>query len=115
MADRKFYIDEDEFSESSVNWYSPKHKLQGYKSVIHAELLETGSSAGDWSGVFIQKLGGNYYVIPFSQENMYPYKGYMLWTGELYARYTFSGDREYAWIKDIVKAYCEDIYGAEKE
>lgn len=66
----------------SGNWYDPKHKLQEYSSVVKVELCDTTSSAGDWSGFFIQKIGRMFYFIPFNQENSYPRSGeYTLYTG----------------------------------
>lgn len=42
--------------------------LKSYKSVVKAEFIDTTSSGGDWNGFFVQKIYGNYYLIPFSQE-----------------------------------------------
>lgn len=51
------------------NWYTPKNFLyENFKSVTRVELINTMSSAGDWSGIFVQKIGNVYYLIPFTQE-----------------------------------------------
>ena len=40
------------------NWYAPKNFLyENFKSVTRVELINTMSSAGDWSGMLIQKRG----------------------------------------------------------
>lgn len=63
------------------HWNRPRAFLtENFKSVESAVLMQTSSSAGDWEGVFVQKLHGTYYVIPFSQENNYPSSGFTLRT-----------------------------------
>ncbi len=64
------------------NWYEPCQKLKQFKSVISAEYNFTSSSAGDWSGLFIQKLNGKLYSIAFEQENNSPYSGFTLRTND---------------------------------
>lgn len=77
LIDREFQVE--------GNWYAPLEKLQSYSSVVWAELLDTCSSAGDWSGAFVQKIGNCFYMIGFSQENNYPRGGFTLWTGNVVA------------------------------
>ena len=67
-------------------WYAPEEHLKRYKSVIKTGYITMSSSAGDWSGMFVQKLNGWYYFIPFSQENNYPRSGFTLYTDEVFAR-----------------------------
>ena len=51
-------------------WYATQKYLEeSYSSVKKVEFTDTTSSAGDWSGYFVQKVGLYYYLIPFSQEN----------------------------------------------
>jgi hypothetical protein len=45
-----------------------------YKSVVYCDYIETSSSAGDWTGLIIQKVRGKLYVIIFSQENTFPFR-----------------------------------------
>lgn len=64
-------------------WYAPQKKLEEMKSVVEAELTDTTSSAGDWSGYFVQKVFRTYYLIEFSQQNDYPEgRGFTLLTAE---------------------------------
>lgn len=52
------------------NWYEPRNFLkENFKSVVSAGYFDTTSSAGDWTGYFVQKIKNNYYLILFSQEN----------------------------------------------
>lgn len=83
LLDRKFQID--------GHWYEPLHYLQSYQSVVKSEYWETVSSAGDWSGYIIQKIGNVYYLIVFSQENNGFYKrGFTLYTNSSYlCRYNY--------------------------
>ncbi len=67
------------------NWYEPVKVLSNYKSVVKVEYLESSSSAGDWSGYFIQKIGNKYYFILFNQENNYPDLSFTLATGNVKA------------------------------
>jgi hypothetical protein len=64
------------------SWYAPLRKLESYKSVIKAKLVDTMSSAGDWRGIFLQKAGNYVYAIAFSQENNFPWPGFTLFTPE---------------------------------
>ena len=70
-------------NQGRVNWYSPSEFIRDFQSVVKVELFDTMSSAGDWSGYFIQKIKDNSYLIPFSQENNYPRYGYTLYTGNV--------------------------------
>lgn len=65
----------------SGNWYTPLHILKDFRSVIKAKLWDTTSSAGDWNGYFIQRIGTMFYLIPFSQVNNWPKSGFTLYTG----------------------------------
>ena len=65
------------------NWHEPLRMLESYKSVIKAKLVDTMSSAGDWSGLFLQKAGNYVYAIAFSRENNWPGShGFTLYTHE---------------------------------
>jgi len=64
------------------NWYAPKEFLNNkFKSVVKSNLYDTSSSAGDWGGWFIQKIGKVFYLIMFYQENNYSHSGFTLFTG----------------------------------
>lgn len=53
-------------------WYEPLNVMRnGYKSIVYGEYMDTTSSAGDWGGYIVQKLGESYYGIPFVQENLH--------------------------------------------
>ncbi len=69
------------------NWWTPLKKLRSYSSVTYANHLETTSSAGNWTGLFFQKIGRFTYIIPFEQVNRYPYSGFTLYTGEVWGQY----------------------------
>jgi hypothetical protein len=60
------------------DWYDPKRYLESLPSVIVAELMDTTSSAGDWSGMLVRKSGKKYQVYLFSQENRWPNGGFNL-------------------------------------
>lgn len=69
------------------DWYHPKAQLLSKSSVVLAEYHETSSSSGDWSGYFLQKIGQAYYLISFTQENLYPEDGFELVTGEVIQKF----------------------------
>lgn len=86
------------------NWYAPEHFLLSYKSVIGCDLIDTTSSAGDWSGLFYQKIGNTIKVIPFTQENSGD--GFIVYTGDVLCSVP-----ERLFDKNaIISEYCEMIY-----
>ena len=77
FTDIKFHTDTN-------NWYAPLCEFWGsHKSVHTAEYMDKTSSAGDWSGYILQRVGNNVYAIGFSQENDYPHDGFTLYTCEV--------------------------------
>lgn len=72
-------------------WYAPQKFLESFKSVLFAEYTETTSSAGDWTGYILQKIGKTFYVILFWQTNSYPNSGFDIVTDENYY-YAFNGE-----------------------
>ena len=47
--------------------------------------IETSSSAGDWTGVIFQRIGGTTYVIPFEQVINFPRSGgFTVYTDDFY-------------------------------
>jgi hypothetical protein len=66
-------------------WNAPRDKIAAFPSVVKALLWNTTSSAGDWTGYFVQKINHNFYLIPFSQENNWPRGGFTLYTGNIIA------------------------------
>lgn len=77
------------------NWYAPLKKLESFKSVCWAEYENQSSSAGDWDGFFVQKLGKRWNLIFFNQENNYPDEGFTLYTsGEPFAWFDYCPTKE---------------------
>lgn len=69
LLGRKFHV--------NGTWYKPAAYLLRFKSVVGAGYIDTTSSAGDWTGYFIQKFGPkSYKVAIFSQENLYHLAGF---------------------------------------
>ena len=56
--------------EVEGTWYAPLNHFQKMNSVVRCNHYEITSSAGDWSGYVLQKIGRFYYVILFWQENI---------------------------------------------
>lgn len=75
-----------------------------YKSIVKADFNNTTSSAGDWTGYILQKIGNTYYCIPVFQENQYPREGYKTYTGNrnIFVFYTKYVDIEISDIWDIL-------------
>lgn len=95
LTNREYVLD-----EGRVNWYSSEEKLQSFQSVVLTDLWDTSSSAGDWSGYFVQKLNKVYYLIPFDQSNNWPRYGFTVWTGEVLA----------SWHKKLTREQVQFIY-----
>lgn len=56
-----------------------------FSSVVAVEFMDTTSTAGDWSGIIVQKIGKTKCVaIIFSMENKYPYDGFNVNTDDVY-------------------------------
>jgi hypothetical protein len=89
-------------------WNEPLKKLKSYPSVIYADHMETSSSAGDWTGLFFQKIGRFTYIIPFEQVNRYPRSGFTLYTGEVWGQYKGKVTRED--IDRAIQEYCNLYY-----
>lgn len=76
------------------NWYAPSREFhEKHSSIKRMVLMDTTSSAGDWSGFFIQKTGKRSAVaIPFCQENNYPHDGFTFYTGTAFMKGDCSED-----------------------
>lgn len=63
----------------------PRIIKERFSSVLMVEFMDTTSSAGDWSGVIVQKIGKTKCVaIIFSMENKYPHDGFNVYTDDVY-------------------------------
>lgn len=70
-----------EYVTKTNNWYAPLSEFwEKYKSIYAAKHMDTSSSAGDWSGYIVQRIGNKAYAIAFSQENNYPGDGFTFYT-----------------------------------
>jgi len=87
MAENKL-IDREWIVQGDVK--SPLEKLKSFGSVEWAEYMDKMSSAGDWSGFFVQRIGSSLYAISFDQTNLWPSGGYQLLTGDVFM--SFSGN-----------------------
>lgn len=109
MANKRLLTNREQHIDG--RWYAPSdHLYNDYKSVVCCELINTSSSAGDWSGVFFQRFGNILYAIEFTQENNYPSDGFTLSTGERpVARIEIKEEtQDYAkYLADIITQICE--------
>ena len=66
------------------SWYAPRSEFfNKYKSIVDIVFTDTTSSAGDWHGFIVQKVGKRSLVaIGFSQYNNYPEGGFTFTTCE---------------------------------
>ena len=90
----KYFGIEKEFSDgrqpfemlnknSGSGWFAPKRYLKGLPGVVKCELVDTTSSAGDWSGYYAVKGKNGISLVMFSQANNYPAaSGYTLRTND---------------------------------
>lgn len=72
------------FVTGTNNWYAPTKELkEKYRSIKKIALMDTTSSAGDWSGYLIQQIAPKKVIaIGFSQYNSHPHDGFSLMTCE---------------------------------
>ena len=83
----------------------PRIIKERFSSVLAVEFMDTTSSAGDWSGIIVQKIGKEKCVaIIFSMENKYPHDGFNVYTDDVYyelpLKYT---------LEDLQKVYADKI------
>lgn len=63
----------------------PRMIQEMFMSVLRVEFMDTTSSAGDWSGIIVQKIGKEKCIaIIFSMENRYPSDGFNVYTDKVY-------------------------------
>lgn len=94
LLNRKIYV--------KGTWYATQKYLQeNYTSVKKVEFTNTTSSAGDWSGYFVQKVGLYYYLIPFCQVN--EGYGFTVYTDEKY--HVVSRNQDV--VEEIYKEYLK--------
>ena len=68
-------------NNGGTGWFAPQKYLKNLPNVVKCELLDTTSSAGDWSGYFAVKTPSDIALVAFSQYNNYPQgPGYVLRT-----------------------------------
>ena len=72
-------------------WFEPQKFLENFKSVVRAEYLNQTSSAGDWTGYILQKIGKTFHIILFWQTNSYPASGFDIAT-DANEMYSFTGE-----------------------
>lgn len=72
-------------------WYAPQEFLQSFKSVARVEYTEQTSSAGDWTGYFLQKRLNTYHIILFWQTNSFPASGFDI-TTDSHPYFSFIGE-----------------------
>jgi hypothetical protein len=82
MTDKRLLINRQ--WHTSEDWFSTvKFIREKFASVVFCKHTDTTSSAGDWSGLIIQKLGNQLYVLLFSQENTFPHcDGFDIYTDD---------------------------------
>ena len=96
--------DTSNFENLGDSWYTPREILQSFKSVKDVVLYDTCSSAGDWSGFFVQELNKTKHVITFGQTNNYPHGGYTLFTNGV--AISFQGEWD---IDDLTTYFCDNF------
>lgn len=69
LASRRWHID--------GKWFAPREFIKkNFSSVVYCDYMEMSSSAGDWSGLIIQRLNGRLHAVVFYQKNSYPRRGF---------------------------------------
>ncbi len=85
LTDRQITITQNDVA-GRLTWFSPAEYLKRrYASVVDAGLYECSSSAGDWGGYLIQKIGRTFYLILFQQENLCPRNAFSVTTDDKWA------------------------------
>lgn len=83
----------------------PRIIKERFSSVLMVEFMDTTSSAGDWSGIIVQKIGKKKCVaIIFSMENRYPHDGFNVNTDDVYFDLPFNYT-----LEDLCELFEEKI------
>ena len=83
----------------------PRIIKERFSSVLSVEFMDTTSSAGDWSGIIVRKIGKEKCVaIIFSMENKYPYDGFDVYTDSVYYELPLNYT-----LEDLQKIYEDKI------
>ena len=94
-------------NNGGTGWFAPQKYLKNLPGVVKCELLDTTSSAGDWSGYFAVKTSSNIALIAFSQNNNYPQgSGYVLQTDSQPFEYVNTEDE----IEEAVNDWASSQY-----
>jgi len=96
LLDRKW-------EQGGLGWYDAKDIFGKYKAVVRVEYMDTMSSAGDWGGLIVLNTGKYHEIVPFWQENRYPYGGYRQQTGKVVCKCTEYPDM------DLLAEIWEDL------
>jgi len=98
--------------EVEGTWYAPEKWLREQRDVVRAELWDTTNSSGDWSGFFVQKCKGRYWLIIFSQECVAFTRYFTLYTDKNPSA-SFSSeptmDECYAVMQELCKMYEQAV------
>jgi hypothetical protein len=90
-------------------WYAPEEWLSEHGSVVMSGYYNQSSSAGDWSGYFVQKFGSKYGLFLFGQENLGPNKS-GFWLGIQERAIGVSNQKlTSAEVLDFLNDYMEDF------
>jgi hypothetical protein len=91
-------------------WFSTKRFIkENFESIVFCDHIETTSSAGDWTGLIIQKADNKLHIIPFSQENTFPCReGFDIYTGDVTA--TVQDTSMITNYKEICEKVCDLIF-----
>ena len=69
LTSRRWHVD--------GTWFAPRKFItDNFPSVVYCDYMEMSSSAGNWSGLIIQRLNRQLHAVVFSQENSYPQSGF---------------------------------------
>lgn len=58
-----------------------------YQSVVAIDYIDTTKTSGEWIGILVQKMGNNYYAIPFEIENPIDSKDLIVHTNTMPYKY----------------------------
>jgi hypothetical protein len=99
LTNREIVINERIRTSGIEKWMQEK-----YPSVESVNYMDTTSSAGNWSGIIVQKIKNKNYAVIFVLDNRYPSDGFNLYTHD--SAYKLPSDYD---INTLCELYDEKV------
>jgi hypothetical protein len=114
MSDKRLLTNRTWHTDGTL--FAPKRFIkENFASVVYCDYMDTSSSAGDWTGLIIQKLNNKLYATVFSQENTFPCReGFDFFSDER-VKAIVKDSSKITNYRDLFNVICANIYEEETD